>query len=321
MADGDARLLPDRAAAALAACSRRQPAYLSGWRNDYSAPTSAGSDDSPARRQAIDVSESFIVQAPAGSGKTELLIQRLLALLARVEYPEEVVAITFTRKAAAEMKTRLLDALRRAREHPQPQPDHEALTWRLARAVVDRDQARGWHLETEPQQLRIDTVDALNGWLARRLPLAAGAVAGLELVDDARALYQLAARRTVAMLGEDDRLAEAVRALLMALDARLPRLEQLLAELAPRRDQWLRHIQPGADSAAVRQQLELSLGRLVDDHLDALQRRFPADLLQMAGELLDHCGTAAGPGDGTVGSLAGDGRAAAHAKRCAGVVR
>ena len=100
-------------------------------------------DDAAARASALDTGQSFIVRAPAGSGKTELLTQRVLALLARADAPEEVVAITFTRKAAGEMKDRLLEALVHATtasgDKVQSQKPHHGRTLQLAQRVAARD--------------------------------------------------------------------------------------------------------------------------------------------------------------------------------------
>ena len=88
--------------------------------------------DERARADALDVGRSFIVQAPAGSGKTELLIQRYLRLLPLVKNPEEVLAITFTRKAALEMKLRVTNALKQSRDGIESQTEHGRLTHSLA---------------------------------------------------------------------------------------------------------------------------------------------------------------------------------------------
>jgi len=222
--------------------------------------------DAEAREAALDPSQSFIVQAPAGSGKTELLIQRYLALLATVQQPEQVVAITFTRKAAAEMRRRVLRALRAAAESsPSAQP-HERTAFELALAVIARDREHDWQLLAQPQRLRIDTLDAFNAWLARQLPVLAGGVAAADVVDKPENLYREAARRCVEGIGGDDpALARALRILLRDVGNDCAALEQLLAALLPRRDQWLRLLADG--SIALRPLLEGALQRLVDDEI------------------------------------------------------
>src|SRR5579875_1089127 len=117
--------------------------------------------DAPQREQALDPSRSFIVQAPAGSGKTGLLVQRYLRLLGAVERPESVVAITFTRKAAAEMKSRVEDALRRASQNVQPLDAYQARTGQLAQAALENSRNRNWHLLADTGRLQIQTIDSL----------------------------------------------------------------------------------------------------------------------------------------------------------------
>ena len=95
--------------------------------------------DAHERATAIDPTGSFCVSAPAGSGKTELLIQRYLALLARVARPEQVLAITFTRKAAAEMRERVVEALQAARRGDPCPSLHQRTTRELAARALAAD--------------------------------------------------------------------------------------------------------------------------------------------------------------------------------------
>ena len=159
--------------------------------------------DQEARDRALDPRGSFIVQAPAGSGKTELLIQRFLALLSIVERPESVVAITFTRKAAGEMRRRVLAALDAA-AGPAPDAAHERRTWELARAAREHDQERGWNITGNPHRLEIRTIDSLCAALVRRMPWSSRLGPPPAVVEDAREIYREAARATVAMVEDDD---------------------------------------------------------------------------------------------------------------------
>ncbi|MDA7967509.1 MAG: UvrD-helicase domain-containing protein, partial [Gammaproteobacteria bacterium] len=116
--------------------------------------------DHAARERALDPARSFIVQAPAGSGKTELLVRRYLTLLAHVDAPEKILAITFTKKATAEMRARVLDALQRARvekanektaegngnEKTTAKNDGNPELLEIAAAALANDARRKWNL-------------------------------------------------------------------------------------------------------------------------------------------------------------------------------
>ncbi len=258
--------------------------------------------DAAARAEALDPTRSFIVQAPAGSGKTELLIQRYLALLATVREPEQVVAITFTRKAAAEMRRRVLRALQAAADDAPSERPHEHTAFELARAAIARDAALDWRLLAQPLRLRIDTLDAFNAWLARRLPVLADGVAAAGIAEKADDLYAHAARRTVAAItGDEAAVTRSLRTLLRDLGNDFEQLEKLLAKMLPRRDQWLRTLAAGTP-AALRELLEGALQRLVDDELAAVAALCDERLLTALAPLLKHAaGTAA---DGLRAALA-----------------
>ena len=198
--------------------------------------------DATARERALDPRHSFIVQAPAGSGKTELLTNRLLVLLATVDEPEEVVAITFTRKAAAEMRVRLLHKLEQAAaihagSATEPDSAHERATLARARAVLARDAERDWQLLQQPNRLRIQTFDSLCSLLARQMPYLSRLGGQAQIREDADLLYQLAAQRTLALLEEPDYF-DTVAAFLRHLDNDGNRAQRLLVTMLGRREQW-----------------------------------------------------------------------------------
>jgi ATP-dependent helicase/nuclease subunit A len=158
--------------------------------------------DQAARDAALDPRRSFIVQAPAGSGKTELLVRRYLKLLSVVEKPEEIVAITFTIKAAAEMRKRVLENIPNSAE--------------------------------VGHRLRIQTIDAFCASLTRQMPVVSGFGAQPGIVEDAHEHYRDAAQRTI------NELSPAACRLLLHLDNNVETATWMIASMLEKRDQWLR---------------------------------------------------------------------------------
>ena len=195
--------------------------------------------DQQARRQALDPGGSFIVQAPAGSGKTGLLVRRFLRLLATVEAPEQILAITFTRKATAEMRQRIVNALAELDAEGNPEQDTGILD--LAHAARERDRAQGWHLARNPRRLRVQTIDSFCYELVRRMPWSARFGTVPPPLEDASPLYLEAASRTLDLIEEPDypELAEACARVLGLVNANRGHAQALLADMLAGRDRWM----------------------------------------------------------------------------------
>ena len=242
--------------------------------------------DSHIRQRALDPTQSFIVQAPAGSGKTELLTQRYLILLAHAEKaPEEIIAITFTRKAAAEMRARILHALAFAQENEPDKNDYRHTTWTFAQAVLKKDHALHWQLMQNPNRLRILTIDALSAFLCRQTPMLTNFGGSPTVCENAKPLYQLAAQR-VLMNPE-----ASLEHLLLHLDNNVNKVENLLANLLNHRDQWLSHIlYCYKNNHLLRESLENSLKRVVIEKMQMAAETLPHQLRQTLVLLARHAG-------------------------------
>jgi ATP-dependent exoDNAse (exonuclease V) beta subunit len=242
---------------------------------------SATPADALARAQALDTNFSFVVQAPAGSGKTTLLTQRILALLARCAEPEAVLAITFTRKAAAEMRERVLSALHQAAANAPVDGVVQVTTRALALQVLSVDATHGWNLLQNPARLKVQTIDSLCHWLAARLPILSRTGASLRVASDAKDLYRLAAQRTIGEIESRDALAVALMVLLRHFDAEVDRVESLLADMLARRESWLEittSIHAQSSETVLREMLEDSIEYLVQERLIKTRALLPEQL-------------------------------------------
>jgi len=248
--------------------------------------------DRQAREDAIDPRLSCIVQAPAGSGKTELLIQRFLRLLGVVQAPEEIVAITFTRKAAGEMRERIEGALRAAQTGIIPLEKHLETGYRLACAALERDRELGWGLMEHPNRLRISTIDAVNTGLARRAPLSAGITSQNSIADDCTPYYRYAIRETLLLAAETDEAGRHVTVLLEHCDNRSDLVERHLLLMLKQRDQWLRHTGSGQATSSDERRgfFEASLNALLETFLHAAHAAVPDVEREMLVTLLRYAG-------------------------------
>jgi ATP-dependent helicase/nuclease subunit A len=126
--------------------------------------------DAADRADAVDPRLNIVLEASAGTGKTRVLVDRYVNLVAAGVEPRHILAITFTRKAAAEMRERILATLRRSAEEGAIDPRR----WRQLRE----------HLA----DVAISTIDAFCLSLLREFPLEAGLDPGFGMADETESL-------------------------------------------------------------------------------------------------------------------------------------
>jgi len=227
--------------------------------------------DLDARKNALDTSCSIAVQAPAGSGKTELLSLRFLKLLAICQHPEEVLAITFTKKAANEMAERILNTLEWAQNIDpnaiQTQLDHDR--YEIANSVLLQDKEMSWQLQQSPNRLRIQTIDSFCNFLASRLPILSNFGGPLQISEQVDDCYQLAIRNFLKLLDSDSPIAASIAELMLHFDNDGNKLETLLGSLLKQREQWI------GDIVGVASDPQQALQHLTDNLLELVSESKP----------------------------------------------
>jgi len=226
--------------------------------------------DQAQRDQALDITQSYIVQAPAGSGKTELLTQRYLKLLTTCSEPENIIAMTFTNKAVDELTERVLSALKSI-DQPRPEELHKQVTYDLAQAVILRSNQRDWQLLNNPKRLKISTIDGLSSLISSRYPSRTQLVPRQIMAAQwqRNQAYKQAAMQTL-LLVDDPQHGKAIAHLLLYLDNNVEKFYRLVTHMLSKRDQWLVRLYRG--EALDADVLKNSAEKIIIQHLSHLEQ-------------------------------------------------
>lgn len=250
--------------------------------------------DQQQRDLAVDPARSVHLEAPAGSGKTTVLLHRYLTLLAQGTRPEEILALTFTRKAAGELRTRIQEEFLKNKMPPEPQPLALALQELVRTAWLRHVNRPG---EPFLERLHIATFHSFCAQILRLLPHASGLPPEFGVMEEhearrrqADAVEQL--RRQLAGLPADHPDRQALVRRLVRLNNSWPRLAGELQNLLARRDilaQFIALARTSRDQGAYTEVLQGQLEDMLLPDLQELARQFSQAPIGRQWPELVHC--------------------------------
>jgi ATP-dependent helicase/nuclease subunit A len=227
--------------------------------------------------RASDPTGSAFVSANAGSGKTHVLVQRVIRLLLSGVPPEKILCITFTKAAAANMAERVFTTL----GHWVTLGD-DALNEAIREVGIAhpgtslRKKARELFasaLET-PGGLKVQTIHALCTRLLQQFPFEANVPARFTVLDD-RDQNEMMERANLAVLLEASRDPDSVagRALNTAMaNAADVTFKDVVREACLSRDQFLAWTRAAGGAAAAATQMSAALGVEASDRIEDIER-------------------------------------------------
>ncbi|MGK0420068.1 MAG: ATP-dependent exoDNAse (exonuclease V) beta subunit, partial [Candidatus Pseudothioglobus sp.] len=226
-------------------------------------------NDQKQRDQALNISDSFIVQAPAGSGKTELITQRYLKLLGSADVPENILVMTFTNRAVEELKHRIISSLNRAKL-PPPEELHKLKTFDLAKKVLEQSNLKEWDLLNHPSRIKILTIDSLSSLIVSRYPSIDQLILPRTMINtyEYEKIYQEAAENTLLLIEESEYQAS-ISSVLLYLDNHVDRFYRLIVQMLSKREQWLPKLY--IEGALDINLLEMLAQELIVEYLETLR--------------------------------------------------
>jgi ATP-dependent helicase/nuclease subunit A len=215
--------------------------------------------------EAADPRVSVWVSASAGSGKTKVLTDRVLALLLAGAAPHKILCLTFTKAAAAEMSNRINEKLASwvTMDESEMWDQLAALSPTAPdRLVLDRARRLFAHVLDAPGGLSISTIHGFCQSVLRRFPIEAGVTPHFTVMDERDAREALAAAQEQCIAhahrGDDTALAEALKLITARVQER--QFAELMESLAMCRTKLARMFDSYGGLANVIRALRKKLG-------------------------------------------------------------